>query len=475
MAFCLSVATAITAGLLSMASAAPVVSAASVTTTAPAHLGSQHRTVGCLASSFGTPSWTTYGGGPAHASHDIGQRPAANVLHVKWRTPALDGAVYAEPVLAGGCLIIATEDNSLYAFDAVSGALRWHDQLAPPVPGSALPCGDISPSGITGTPVVDAARGELWVVELTERKAGPEHLLVGVDVGDGHVLSTRQLLTPRSSPAAMQQRGALVLSHGNVYIPFGGLYGDCANYHGTVVSMPELPGRSPAYFVVPTARQAGIWAPGGPDLLGNGDLLLADGNGAAGPGQRWDGSDAVFRLSSNLRVLGSFAPTDWAQLNVSDLDLGSTSPALLPNGLALQVGKDGLGYLLDVDRLGGVGGQVSTGTVCPSGGAFGNDAVDGSTVYVPCRAGLTAVHVQGHTFKVTWTSTGSAPGSPVVAGGKVWLVTSTGQLQGLQPSTGRVVGQLNLANPLTHFPWLVAVGATLYAPDANSVMALAGL
>ncbi|MGC8627434.1 MAG: hypothetical protein ACP5VR_07750 [Acidimicrobiales bacterium] len=62
------------------------------------------------------------------------------------------------------------------------------------------------------------------------------------------------------------------------------------------------------------------------------------------------------RLSPDLRVLGSFAPSSWAQLDVSDLDLGSTFPVLLPNGLALEVGKQGVGYLLDIDRVGGVGG-----------------------------------------------------------------------------------------------------------------------
>jgi outer membrane protein assembly factor BamB len=429
----------------------------------------------CLAGPIDALGWTVYGGTPAHSGYDIGHPPSAGVLYVEWKTPRLDGAVYAEPVVADGCLIVATENDSLYAFDAFSGALRWHDHLANPASGGALPCGDISPSGITGTPVVDPARVELWVVELTEGDGGPEHLLVGVDIKNGHVFSTRRVDPPGSSPAAVQQRGALNLSNSNVYIPFGGLYGDCANYHGTLASVPEAPGHRPAFWVVPTAREAGIWAPGGADVLPDGDLLVTTGNGAAGPGQRWDGGNGVFRLSPALRVESSFAPATWAKLSASDLDLGSTSPAVLPGGLALQVGKSGTGYLLETRRLGGIGGQLYRATVCPNGGAFGNDAVDGDTVYVPCQAGLTAVQVHGRRFRVLWSSSSASPGSPVVAGGKVWQITANGLLQGIWPATGRVAQYLQLADPMTHFPWLVALGATMYAPDGDRVMDLTGL
>ncbi len=469
------------AGLLPRATALPAGAAAPagpVRLQPPPYRSSQtarQPSSGCAARPAGALGWPTYGGGPLHGSYDLGHPPAAGRLHVRWRTPRLDGAVYAEPVVAGGCLIVATEDDSIYAFDATSGALRWHVHLASPVTSGALPCGDISPLGITGAPVVVPGRGELWAVEETEGRSGPEHLLVGVSLGDGRVLSTRPVDPPGSSPAAMQQRGALVVAHGNVYVPFGGLYGDCGNYHGTVVSAPLTGTGRPGYWAVPTGRGAGIWAPGGPVVLANGDLLVADGNGAAGPGQRWDGSNAVILLSPALKPLGSWAPANWAQLNASDLDIGSTAPAVLPDGLALQVGKSGTGYLLRTDHLGGVGGQLATGQVCPSGGAFGNDAVDGATVYVPCQAGLTAVQVQGHRFRVLWTSSAAAAGSPVVAGGRIWLVTGSGQLQGIDPTSGRAVQYLQLANPITHFPWLVAVGPTLYAPDGDRVVDLAGL
>ena len=162
-------------------------------------------------------------------------------------------------------------------------------------------------------------------------------------------------------------------------------------------------------------------------------------------------------------------------MNAGDLDLGSTEPALLPGDMALQVGKDGVGYLLDVDHLGGVGGQVAHAQVCASGGAFGADAVLGETVYVPCQAGLTAVLVSGSSLRVLWRSASASPGSAVLAGGKVWEETAEGVLEGIDPVTGRVVQTLALASPVTHFPWLVATGETLYAPDGDRVVDLTGL
>jgi hypothetical protein len=419
--------------------------------------------------------WTVYGGGATHTGQDLERVPAAGVLYEEWRTHTLDGALYAEPVIADGCVIVATENDSLYAFDGFSGEPRWHDHLAAPVPGSSLPCGDINPSGITGTPVVDVAKGLLWAVVFTEGADGPQHELVGVDAANGRVVSRREVNVPGVSPRAEQQRGALALANGNVYIPFGGLDGDCGDYRGTVVAAPEQVGRRLTFWEVPTGRGGGIWAPAGVDVLGDGSLLFATGNGAARSGERWDGSDAVVRLSRAMHMEGYFAPTDWGELNARDLDLGSSAPAVLPGGLALQVGKDGKGYLVRTGHLGGVGGQLASAPVCPGGGAFGSDAVAGDVVYVPCATGLTAVGASGKSLHVLWHSSSAGPGSPVLAGGKVWEVTTSGVLQGVDTGTGRVVQTLTLERPATHFPWLVPDGPTMYVPDGNTLMTMTGL
>ena len=75
-------------------------------------------------------------------------------LHGAWTAGPLDGALYAEPLLDGDNVIVATEDDSVYDFDAVSGRQLWRDTLGTPRT-SNFPCGDIKPLGITGTPVID--------------------------------------------------------------------------------------------------------------------------------------------------------------------------------------------------------------------------------------------------------------------------------------------------------------------------------
>jgi outer membrane protein assembly factor BamB len=366
---------------------------------------------------------------------------------------------------------VATEDDSVYAFSAATGAVRWHTHLASPV-ASGLPCGDIGPSGITGTPVLDPARGALWVVVLTNGAGGVVHQVVELRASNGQVERRLDIAVPGREAAAEQQRGALVLANGNVYIPLAGLFGDCNNYVGAVASVPESGQHSPGYWEVPTARGAGMWEPGGPDVLANGDLLIADGNGAAAPGQPFDGSNAVIELSPALKMAGYFAPSDWAQLNQTDGDLGSTGPAVLPGGVAVQVGKAGTGYLMTTGHLGGVGHQVTSLQVCTGAGAFGADAVSGGTVYVPCTNGLTAVVVTGRSMRVLWRSSGGGEGSPVVAGGNVWEETPSGTLFDINASTATIAQTFSFPAPATHFPWVVAVSGTLYAPDGQSVIAL---
>jgi polyvinyl alcohol dehydrogenase (cytochrome) len=431
------------------------------------------QTTGCgPTSGRGQAPWPEFDGNGARSGVGVSVAAPAGQVHQQWKTPVLDGAAYAQPLVAGGCLFVATEDNSVYAFNTSSGQLVWHTHLAVPVT-SGLPCGDIDPSGITGTPALDPATGMLWVVVLTNSGGGPSHQVVELKASTGQVERRQDIAMPGRLAAAEQERGALAVADGNVYIPLGGLFGDCSNYVGGVVSVPEKAGHAPGYWAVPTARGAGMWEPSGPDVLANGDLLIADGNGAASPGEPFDDSDAVIELSPSLRAVGDFAPSDWAQLNETDGDLDSTGPAVLPGSMSLIVGKAGTGYLLDTGHLGGVGGQVGSTQVCEGTGAFGADAVAGETVYVPCTDGLAAVAVSGRALHVLWHSSGGGEGSPVVAGGKVWEETPQGALFGINAATGAVSEELSFPSPVTHFPWLVAVGSNLYAPDGSSVVALA--
>jgi PhnB protein len=153
-------------------------------------------------------------------------------LRRSW-TAAVDGAVYAQPLVVGSEVIVATENDSVYALDASSGAVRWSRHLAAPVT-RGLPCGNIDPSGITGTPVADVATGRLWVVTFTDQPAY-RHTLTELDLAAGRTVSQRPIDASGSDPRAQLERGALALLGSRVYVPFGGLYGDCSDYRGRVI------------------------------------------------------------------------------------------------------------------------------------------------------------------------------------------------------------------------------------------------
>jgi len=197
----------------------------------------------------------------------------------------LDGAVYGQPLVVGAAVLVGTENDTVYALDAGSGRVRWSSHLGTPVPASALPCGNIDPLGITGTMVYDPATGLVFAVAET---TGGRHTLFGLDVGTGAVRYRRAVEPPRGDRVAHQQRAALMLLDGWVYIAYGGLAGDCAQYVGAVVGAPTTGSAPLRSYAVPTTREGGIWAPGGGVVVG-GRLLYAVGNGESTT--TYDGSD----------------------------------------------------------------------------------------------------------------------------------------------------------------------------------------
>ena len=311
--------------------------------------------------------------------------PAPGPVRPSW-TASVDGPVYAQPLVVGAEVIVATENDSVYALSASSGAVLWTRHLAAPVP-SGLPCGNISPSGITGTPVADPATGQLWLVTFTAQPAY-QHTLWDLDLATGRTVWQRSIDVSGSDPQAQQQRGALTLLGSRVYVPLGGLYGDCSDYKGRVVGAPVAGSGPLVSFTTANQRQAGIWAPAG-ESVRDGSLYVATGNGM--PYDQIDDSDSVLRLGPGLAVQDRFTPANFVALSSDDQDLGSTAPALLPDGLVFQIGKQGIGYVLDGSRLGGTGGELASADLCEGG--FGGDAVDGSTVVFSCYTSLRAIEV----------------------------------------------------------------------------------
>jgi outer membrane protein assembly factor BamB len=219
-----------------------------------------------------------------------------------------------------------------------------------------------------------------------------------------------------------------------VYIAYGGLDGDCGDYHGLIVASNTDGTGALLTYQVPTTREGGIWATPGPAIDTQGNLYVAVGNGAATDGA-WDHSDSVLRLSPTLRLEDGFAPQDWGSQNAGDADLGSMGPVLLPDGLIFADGKAGTGYLLRAGNLGGVGGQIQTIRLCD---AYGGAAVSGPVAFIPCTSGLRQLTLSADHVAAGWRAS-EVHGSPVIGGQTVYsLDTSGGMLYALDAATGAV-------------------------------------
>ena len=436
---------------------------------------------------------TTYHYGNARQGVDSAD-PSFRKLARAWTASGakISGDIYAEPLIYGGRVYVVTENDDVYALKASTGAVEWKVNIGAAVqatwvgaPGMGSSCGDIRPLGITGTPVIDAKSGVLYVAAEVQRAGtstwrGIEHVMTAIRLSDHRTLWHRQIDPPNSGDGtngtyiigAEQQRSALSLVRGRVYVEYGGLSGDCAAYHGYAVSTAESGTGALGIYKTPSPREDALWAMSGAAADESGNLYVATGNGANGPGQKFDYGNAVIKLSGSLKVLSHYAPSSWAYLSQQDLDLGSDGPTLLPGErLLFQSGKAGFasgnggtreswGYLLNPASLGGIGHPLFRGQVCPSPvDVFGSNAtavvsVGGTAktlVFVPCPSGTVALAVTtgSHpSFHRIWAaSQGNPNGPPILAGGLVWAI-STGAdggggpssvLYGMSPGTGKVL------------------------------------
>jgi outer membrane protein assembly factor BamB len=352
----------------------------------------------------------------------------------------LDGEVFASPLVVRGLTIVATEQDSVYAFDQ-SYRQVWKRSLGSPSPAEERQCGDINPLGITGTPVYDAATKRVYVV--AETGGTVRHQLFALNIASGTVAWSKSVDLPGVSARDMQQRGALAIANNRVWVSYGAQAGDCGDYKGRVVGVPLDGSNNVIFYSPPTKRGGGIWNPNGPTVNTAGHLLVVSANGAAFPGDAYDHTNTVLELDANAKVVDSFAPTDWAANNQGDVGLGSQGVALIGTKWAVLGGKSGPVYVLKQGDLGGIGGQVDVQNICRS---FGGAAVNGNVVYLPCTDGVRAVRVDdAGKLHVIWHASESITGSPVIGGGRIWVLdTNNGILHGLDPATGESLGHVTV-------------------------------
>jgi YVTN family beta-propeller protein len=422
---------------------------------------------GSSAAATAFSDWPMYHGGPTHSGYVA--RPAGSPLHVAWAAD-LKGAVYGEPLVVHRRLIVATESDQVWGLNPATGRKKWKVTLGRPQPQSGLPCGDIDPLGITGTPAYDARTDTVFAVAETN---GGHHKLWAIDPRNGHRKWHVDLdLLKNRNRMAEQERSAVLVTHGRVIVSFGGLAGDCDNYVGYVTSTPVSGKGRTHRYVVPTDREAGMWSPAGPVEGANGHVYVASGNGAETSGT-WDRSDSVTELTpKRLRLVSIFAPSSWPEDNAQDLDLGSSSPVSVPSLHRIVIaGKRGVVYLLP-EHFNGIGSELADLDGCAS---FGGPAVTGTTVLMPCLFSdqIRALNVGSSSLSWGWTADGLY-GSPIIAGPRVYVADrDSGDLVVLDLSNGSVIQRIH-AGPLTHFPSSVVDGGYVFVPTLTGVTAFHG-
>jgi len=428
------------------------------------------------AASVVTTQWLGYHGGASGSGVAVGIH-SVNTAAPKWTSPVLDGQLYGEPLVDGKEILVATENDTVYALSSATGAVRWAKHLATAVPSNQLPCGDISPTvGITGTPVIDQGRNEIFVMAFEIDHGVARHYLYGLSVTTGAVMMRHVVSTPTADQLPYLNRSALALDQGSVVYTFGGNYGDCQTYHGVVGAIKENGKGAAVSFVVdhgPGQSQGAIWMGGAAATIdAAGNVWVETGNGSVtSPGHSYDDSDGVLELSPTMHLKSFFAPTSWVQDNASDADL-SAQPAVLGNGLVVATGKSGNIYLLHASHLGGVGGQIATINSGCGNVLDGGYAVHGNLVYLPCVSGPLAVRVTTSPVTITVVWRGAAGGGPpIMAAQKVWSIGQDGVLYGFNPTNGVVVQHVELGNLANHFSTPSVGDGLMLAPIERQVVA----
>jgi hypothetical protein len=434
-------------------------------------------------------------------------KTAAASTHVLSTMGTVSAGVFAQPLYVengpGGvpAFIVATETNHVTAINASTGVTLWDkgpSVFGDPATGGLACAGTINPLGITGTPII--SDGVVYFDAMSTRNANltVKHLVYALKVADGSTVPNWPVDVTATVPGFVSgwqnQRGALQLANGILYVPYGGIAGDCplssdpaGTYHGWVIGFPLSGPQHPTAWKT-TAAKGGIWAPG--SLPTDGTAVFPVTGNTLG-NITWGGGEAVIRLTAGPAFSNAtkdyYAPTGWAALDIGDTDLGGASNVLfdMPGAskphLVAAGGKDANLYLLDRDNLGGIGGeilvqQVATGQIkgatavyTTAMGTYVAFHVENGTGKGCSKSGnLEAVKIEpsGTGFKATvaWCSSETSLGSPMITttDGKsnaiVWSADNA--LHGYDGDTGApIVDASKTTMPSSMQNWNVPIAA----------------
>src|SRR6476660_5067379 len=395
----------------------------------------------------------------------------------------ISGNVYAQPLYieggpSGPMIIAVTESNNVYALNATTGTVIWQRNLGPPVT-SGLPCGNISPLGITGTPVVDLASRSLFLDAMIDGVT-KKHFIYSLNVDTG-ATNTGWLVDLNATATyngmtftslVQNERGGLALVNGRVYVSYSGHGGDCGAYHGWVVGV-DIANPSNVTAWATTAIGGGIWGHGGV-ASDRTNMFVVTGN-TFNTGGNWMGGEAIIRLQAGPLFTGQptdyWAPTNWLSLDNTDTDAGGVSgtlmdgPASAPSQLVLALGKDRNARFINRNELGGITAPVAQAKMVSGATNRGTSAV----TYHTSQGTYFAFHDDGNAisaYKITaanpptivfaWSAPQSGRGSPWVTTTDgtnnviVWVAGVAGdqRLHGYNGDTGAVIYAGGGANEL---------------------------
>ena len=301
---------------------------------------------------------------------------AASFTGKTWASP-----LFLENGPAGkGIFVIVTSGNDVFALDETTGATVWTRNIGPAPGKSGAGCGDISPIGIISTPVIDPQTRAIYVAgAVGTANAITGHEIHALSPDDGTELPGWPIdVTGMTSggvtfaPLAQNQRSALSLVGGILYVAYGGHNGDCGNYRGWVVAVNVADPTKRGAWATGGTRGEGIWAAGGMASDGNG-VIVVTGNNLTRTATHAD-SEEVVRLTGLATVdrttsANIFYPTSWMNMDTVDADFGASSPVYLaqPSPMVAAVSKDGILYLVDAHNFGGMNSQLAMLTLATGG------------------------------------------------------------------------------------------------------------
>lgn len=409
-------------------------------------------------------------------SNEVTGTHGSITLNKLWQV-SLGDIADSGPIIEGSMLYVTVHNGTTYGIATSNGSTVWTFTTS-------------GPNITTSQPAYDAANNEVYAggvdgrVHQLNPATGAENKANGFPV-------TITLATQTEKDAS-----PLNVANGYVYAQTSAYNGDGTPYVGHVVAISTTTGQSHVFNTLCSSKtgliqpstcsenKSGMWSRAGvvvdPDSSMSGEIYVATGNGTSDPGSG-DYGDSVLGLALDASgLIGSFAPSNAAMLDADDLDLGSSSPAVLPRQsssstplMAVSAGKDGMLRLLNRANLGGAVLQ----TIALSNGLYSAPAVyanpNGQTyVYVGLPSGVTAYTVtttNGVTQLVsTWTASVSLGGegtSPVVRDGIVYVAASN-LLVALDATTGATIAS-NSSLGGVHWESPSIANGVVYCADEN--------